>query len=108
MRYVLGLAVSFLIFPFAADAQDYHFYHSRVRKIDHSMLVQDWDQALEDYRELEGDYDYLFIKDLKIALQLAYRTGDSSSFRRFSEATFSRGWKWKQVKKELRNNPDFA
>lgn len=108
MRIPLVFTVSFLLFSFAATAQDYKVYHSRVREIEHSMLTQDWDEALEAYLELEKDYEFLFAKDLKIALQLGYRTGDSVSFQRFSEAAFARGWEWKKAKKELKENSDFA
>ena len=107
MRLTLVFAVSFSLFSFAANAQDYHVYHSKVRMIENSLLTQDWNDALEKYLELEKGYDFLFAKDLKIALQLAYRARDSASFQRFSEAAFARGWEWKKAKKELKENPDF-
>jgi len=108
MRLPRVFAIVFLGFSFAATAQDYQAYHSRVREIEHSMLTQDWDEALEAYLELEKGYEFLFAKDLKIALQLAYRTRDSVSFQRFSGAAFARGWGWKKAKKELKENSDFA
>jgi hypothetical protein len=90
------------------NAQDYYAYHAACREIENILLVQKWEEALEGYRRLERDFDFLFKKDLKIALQLAYRTRDSTSFRSFSEEAFARGWKWKRAKKELKINPDFA
>lgn len=108
MRLPIVIAFGLFLSSFAANPQDYHSYHSSVREIEHSLLNHDWNSALEKYLELEKGYDFLFAKDLKIAAQLAYRTGDSISFQRFSEAAFARGWEWKKVKKELKENPDFA
>jgi hypothetical protein len=108
VRLVFFFAVGFLLFSLKISAQGYDEYHARIREIDRFLLDQDWGRALEKYLELEGGYDFLFIRDLKVAGQLAYRTGDSTAFHRFSKAAFVRGWDWRKVKKELRDNPDFA
>ena len=104
----LGLIVAFLlIFPILVVGQDYFAYHATVRKAENCLLDQDWSAALKQYLVLEKDFDFLFSTDLKIAMQLAFRVDDSVSFQRFSNKFFSRGGKWKKVKKELKRNPDF-
>ncbi len=96
------------IFPATGSGQGYFSYHASVREAESFLLNGDWNGALEEYLGLEKSVDFLFAKDLKIALQLAYRTGDSVSFLRFSEKAYASGWKWKKAKKELNMNPDFA
>ena len=108
MRIQLFLLLAIFQISLLVNAQDYDAYQGVCREIENTLLRQDWEEALEGYRQLRRDYDFLFGKDLKIALQLAYRTGDSVSFQRFSQETFARGWKWKRAKKELKMNPDFA
>ncbi|GAB3234131.1 hypothetical protein J0A67_20485 [Algoriphagus aestuariicola] len=101
------LLVGLLFVFFSAEGQDYLDYHRSVRAIEASLLQEEWEEALALTLRLERDFEFLFKKDLKIALQLAYRVGDSVSFRRFSGKAFERGWDWKKAKKELRDNSDF-
>ncbi len=103
----LFLFIGLLSVFFSAEGQDYSDYHHSVRVIEASLLQEEWEEALTLSVQLERDFEFLFKKDLKIALQLAYRVGNSVSFRRFSEKAFERGWDWKKAKKELRDNSDF-
>jgi hypothetical protein len=107
MLRIWVFAVGLLLFSLQVSAQDYHAYHAWIREIEHDLLDCKWDSALSKYLKLEQRYDFLFIKDLKIALQLAYRRGESSSLQRFSEAAFVQGWDWKKVRRDLKENPDF-
>lgn len=103
----LFLLCVFLIF-FSVRAQDYQRYHNTCREIERLLLEENLEGAMGKYLKLESQYTFIFKKDLKVALQLAYRLGDSPSFERLARLTFSQGWDWKRAKKELKDNPDFA
>lgn len=96
----------FLLVLGQTQAQDYRDYHVKNREIEVFLIEEDWAKADEGYRWLDENFDFMFPRDLRIASQVAWELKDTLGFQYFSEKAFQAGWKWKRVKKQLRDHPD--
>ena len=89
------------------QGQDYGIYHHKNRQISQHLLNEDWAGALAGYQELLEEYEFVFNRDLRIALQMAMAVEDKAAFYDFSSRAFEQGWRWKKAKKQLKNYPGF-
>jgi hypothetical protein len=89
------------------QAQDYGRYHAKNREIEGYLLEENWEKAFEGYRWLDENFEFIFPRDLRIASQVAWEQKDTLGFQYFSQKAFQTGWKWKHVKKQLDDHPEF-
>lgn len=78
---------------------DYLDYHSKTMIAEEHISREEYDQALATYQKLFTSYDFIFLRDLKIAAQLALQVNDTSyAFDLISEGV-TNGWHRKALKK---------
>lgn len=88
------------LFILQAQQADYLTYHNSIRQAEELIAVRKFTDALSVYEELLSQYDFVFLRDCKVATQLAlYKNQEDRAFR-FLERGIKHGWQLKAIKKE--------
>ena len=96
MRYVLLLFL-FAVKCFSQD-QDYTLYHTNINKAEEFFFMKDnADSALYHYDKVFSDFDFIFIKDLVNAAQIAIYT--NKPYLKYIEQGFEQGLKLSHLRK---------
>ena len=83
----------------AGENQDYERYHQRVIDAEKLIGSEHYSDALQIYEELFNDYDFVFLREYKIASQLALYLNDKQKAREYLKNGMLSGWKMKSIKR---------
>ncbi|KAA0992872.1 hypothetical protein [Dyadobacter aurulentus] len=95
----------------SADTEkDYNFYQQQIRKAEELIADQRYADAVQVYRLVFDSYDFLFLRDCKVATQVALHAGETDAAFDFLRSGFRNGWELKSARKEkwpksFRNHP---
>lgn len=83
----------------ANETKGYVHYHQQVLKAEQLITEEKYDLALKIYEGLMQDYEFVFLKDYKIAAQLALQLGDTQKATELIKKAILVGWEWKSIRK---------
>ncbi|MEL6535077.1 MAG: hypothetical protein AAFQ98_06680 [Bacteroidota bacterium] len=83
----------------ATDTPDYSEYHKAVTAIEEHLVAEQFQEALAGYEELLSSYEFVFLRDLKVASQLAAYLGQDAKACAWVRRGMAAGWSWKQIRK---------
>ena len=83
----------------ASDKDNYLLYHQSVNDAEKLIAAQQYGEALVIYRQLFDTYDFVFLRDYRIAAQLALHTGNPDEAFIFLKKGIASGWTLKSIKK---------
>ena len=79
--------------------QDYSEYHLRVKKIEKLIIKHSFKKALVQYESIFDDYDFVFQRDYKIAIQLTAFINDTANTYRLMREGVVHGISLSELKK---------
>ena len=82
-----------------AQPTEYSHYHKTVLKIEELTAKENYEQALDLMDGLCSSYTYVFLKDYKVAAQLAVQIKDFERAFDYLQLGISLGWTLKEIKK---------
>ena len=93
--------IFFSVFINCAQAQeaDYSLYHKQIMNAEILIGSENFNGALKVYNEVFSDFDFVFLRDCKIASQLALYKGEVGLAFQYLRRAVSSGWDMKQIKK---------
>lgn len=96
----------------ASDKSNYLTYHRSINDAEKLIAAQQYGEALVIYRQLLSTYDFVFLRDYRIATQLALHTGNPTEAFVFLKKGIASGWTLKSIKKnkflkKLRSSGDW-
>lgn len=101
------LLVALFFFCFLSPAQDktmipedYGFYHKQINKAEGFISQEDYEKALEVYKETFTSFNFVFLRDYKVAAQLSFFINDKDTAFELIEEGLASGWDLKALKKE--------
>jgi hypothetical protein len=92
----LPLLFSFL---YAQKSTDYIEYHKTVLGVEELIINEDFQNALYQIDEISNSYEFVFLKEYKIATQLAIYVKDFDSAFKYLKLGISDGWTLREIKK---------
>lgn len=103
--------VSFLNEP-PTEQPNYLDYHRDVIKTEQLIIEHRYKEALSELNNVFNSYDFIFLRDYKVAAQLAVFIGDEKAALNYLQLAISKGWELKDIKKNsimkpIFNNPDW-
>lgn len=81
------------------ESDDYTAYHKQIIEVEKLLSEEQFELALAQYEELFDQYDFIFLRDYKIASQLALYLNDNHKAIEFLKAGMAAGWELKDLKK---------
>src|ERR1700733_13418300 len=91
-KFILGTILA-LGTCFKLKAQtDYTNYHQDIIRAEELIIDGKYSDALQIFEEVLGKYNYIFLKDYKVAAQLAMYTKDEAKAFRFIKLGILDGW----------------
>lgn len=78
--------------------QDYAEYHLETLVAEEWIATKDYKKALEVYEELMNSYSFVFLRDQKIAVQLALLLGENRKAINYLKTAISKGWEMENLK----------
>jgi hypothetical protein len=84
--------------PYLAK-DDYVAYHRTVSQAEALIVDQNYERALSLYEQLIKTYDFVFLREYKLATQLALQVGHTSDAFDYLKAGIQHGWTMKSIKK---------
>jgi len=94
-KLIYKAVITLIVFGFinTATAQDYFQYHRNIIKAEEQAFVtQDFRNALKTYNETLRQYDFVFLRDCIIAMELALYINDEKAFIAFTTKAFQNGF----------------
>lgn len=104
MRPLIALFFFSLLFPFLACQKqsdkktNYQLYHQKILQIERLIANEEFAVALDGYNALFGQYDFVFLRDIKNAAQLAFLTSDKKLGMEYLEIGLDNGWELQELK----------
>ena len=95
-------------FLYAQKATDYSDYHKAILSIEELIIEEGYREALDQMEELSNSYAFVFLRDYKIATQLAVHIQDFKIAFKYLELGISEGWTLKEIKKDKFMKPLIA
>ena len=92
------LLLVFMVVRLHAQA-DYVEYHHQTIEAEELISLEKYELALNRYNELFENYDFVFLRDAKIAAQLALQVQDTAQAFDHIRRGMKHGWQLKAVKK---------
>jgi hypothetical protein len=112
-RMLLGISLLLLGSRVVVVAQaNYLDYHADIIATEALIIDHEFEAALASYERLFQDYDFIFLRDYKVAAQLALVEGDTAQAMVYVEHAIANGWNMSDIKKNellkplLANLPD--
>jgi len=101
------LSISFSI------KDDYSLYHAEVYQAEELIVDQSFAEALNIYRRLFDTYDFVFVRDYKVATQIAWYLGFKDEAYKFLRLGIAAGWEMKSINrnkflKDLRDQQEWS
>ncbi|MGB5319543.1 hypothetical protein [Eudoraea sp.] len=79
---------------------DYSYYHELINKAEGFVGSENYQKALDTYKEVSKVFDFVFLRDYKVAAQLAFYLDDKETAFNFINDGIVSGWDLKELKKE--------
>lgn len=99
-KFILLLSLFFSGMGFSIQAeQNYWNYHQEVIKAESFIANEEYAQALEVFEALFADYDFVFVREYKVATQVAAYIGKTDAAFNYMEKGIAGGWRWKHIRK---------
>ena len=95
----------FFCFLPAQNTTDYSDYHEAVLSVEELIIEENFREALDQMEELSNSYEFVFLRDYKIATQLAVHIQDFENAFKYLKLGISVGWTIKEIKKNKFMNP---
>ena len=95
----------FFCFLYAQKATDYSDYHKAILSVEELIIEENFREALDQMEELSNSYEFVFLRDCKIATQLAVHIQDFENAFKYLKLGISVGWSLKEIKKNKFMNP---
>lgn len=83
----------------SAQAPNYLAYHQQITQAEEHLVARQFPESLKIYHQLTTTYPHVFLRDLKVASQLAAYTKDTANLYFFLEKAMRKGWTAKQFLK---------
>ncbi|QNR23847.1 hypothetical protein [Croceimicrobium hydrocarbonivorans] len=77
---------------------DYRIYHARIIEAEELISQENYQAALTQYEDLFADYDFIFLRDYKIAAQISFLIGDKEKGLLYLKKAIANGWEWTEFK----------
>lgn len=78
---------------------DYLAYHQRIDDAEQAIAREAYDEALTAYKEVFADYEFVFLRDLKVAAQLASHLDRDQEAIALLQSALAAGWTVKAARK---------
>lgn len=96
-----------------ASQENYIAYHQTIAQAQKLIVHQDYQEALTLYKQVFNSYRFVFLKDYKVATQLAVQVEKSQEAFIYLKKAMAAGWELNDVKKveflkPLQRNPQWA
>lgn len=93
--------------------EDYLEYHRKITEAENLIAEERYDEALSIYDNVISSYDFVFLRDFKVATQLAWYLEDREQTFRYLRDAIKSGWTLKSIKrndflKPLRKEPEWG
>ena len=95
---ILSLKITVFFYSQAHAQQNYFKYHQQVNEINTSISEERYEAALKTYYELFSAYSFIFLRDYKVASQLAMKVGHKDQVFKMIRKGIASGWGWKSLK----------
>lgn len=83
----------------SSQGQNYFDYHAEIIKAEEFIATRQFKESLEIYRTLTNTYEHVFLRDIKVAAQLAAQVNDRVHLFYFLEKGMKKGWTAKDIMK---------
>ncbi len=99
--YVVITSLVFLVIPLKAFSVegDYYTYHTEIYKAEELIVQQSFSEALNIYRRVFDTYDFIFVRDYKVATQIAWHLGLEDKAYKYLRLGIAGGWEMKSIKR---------
>ncbi|MDH3710943.1 MAG: hypothetical protein OER04_13700 [Cyclobacteriaceae bacterium] len=106
----ITLITCFAVVMSSAQSDDYLHYHRETIRAEKMIINGSYQQALETYQALIEQFPFVFLRDQKIATQLAWKLGKEHAAFDILQQAITNGWKKKSIKrnsflKPMRQHP---
>ncbi len=78
---------------------DYSIYHAEISRAEELIVRQSFAEALEIYRGLFDRYEFVFVRDYKVATQIAWQLGFEEEAYEYLRLGIAGGWKMRSIKR---------
>ena len=82
--------------------KSYLDYHNEVIKCEKLIVEQNFRQTINVFDSLFNQFDFVFLRDLKLATEISAFEQDENAAFRFLRRGIVQGWTWKSIKKNER------
>ena len=82
-----------------SDDNDYSAYHRSIIETETYLSEQEFERALSNYKQLFQRYDFVFLRDLKIAVQLAIYLDQKTVALEWIRKGIAMGWELEDIEK---------
>ncbi|MEL7002565.1 MAG: hypothetical protein AAFN93_07495, partial [Bacteroidota bacterium] len=91
---------------------NYLEYHRTIIKCERLIANREFNKAISSLDSLFKRYDFVFLRDIRLAAELSAFQGDTTSTIYFIRQGIENGWTWKSIKKKelfapFRNNQEW-
>ena len=99
-RWIGVSAVSlFLVGQVCASEPDFRLYHQHIAKAEELIAGEFYAEALKAYDTAFSTGEFIFLRDCKVAAQLALYLGDDQKSFEYLKLGIRLGWDWRGIKK---------
>ncbi|MEM9545541.1 MAG: hypothetical protein AAGA77_06185 [Bacteroidota bacterium] len=81
-------------------SNDYSFYHQQTTNAETWISQEEYQKALSVYDDLIAQYDFVFLREYKIAAQLSLYIGEEEKAITYLKKGIANGWKLQSLKKD--------
>jgi hypothetical protein len=118
MKFTI-LAIFFCLIPIIPllglqtnEEQDYRIYHQQILEVEKLISDEKFEEAFYLLEQVFNSYNFVFVKDYKIAAQLALYLEKKEKAFQYIKTGIAAGWQLKALKKnvflaKLRKEPDW-
>lgn len=99
--------------PTYNETKDYKKYHEQINKAEKFISEEQFQKALNLYNDVFNSFDFVFVKDYKIAAQIALYLNDKETAFEIIKIGITGGWDLKSLNRndflsKLRNEPEWG
>ncbi|MEO1033366.1 MAG: hypothetical protein AAFX55_18400 [Bacteroidota bacterium] len=81
-------------------AIDYNKYHSEIILAEELISQEKYEEALIRYEKLFSEYDFIFLRDYKVASQISFLIGEKEKGLTYIKKSISNGWELTDLKEQ--------
>lgn len=79
---------------------DYNKYHSEIIKAEELISQNKYEDALTQYEKLFKEYDFIFLREYKVASQISLLIGEKEKGLKYIKKAISNGWELNHLKEQ--------